>query len=50
MKEMRDSPSGSEKMLVDTPSSIAISKLHDVEAALGQAIRGKPEAMRLSLV
>jgi len=45
---MRDSPSGSEKVLVDSPP-VAIAKLRDVEAALGQAIRGKPEVLRLSL-
>jgi len=45
---MRESPSGSEKLLVDSPP-VAISKLRDVEGALGQAIRGKPEVIRLSL-
>ena len=45
---MRDSPSGSEKYLIDSPP-VAISKLRDVEAALGEAIRGKPEVLRLSL-
>ncbi len=48
MKEMRDSPSGSEKYLMDGPH-VVISKLRDVEAALGEAIRGKPEVLRLSL-
>jgi len=48
MKEMRESPNGSEEFLVDNPS-VAISKLKDVEHALGQAIRGKPEVIRLSL-
>src|SRR5260370_18220259 len=28
---------------------VAISKLRDIEAALGEAIRGKPEVLRLSL-
>src|SRR5665213_4512081 len=45
---MRESPSGSEKLLVDSPP-VAISKLRDVEGALGEAIRGKPEVIRLSL-
>jgi MoxR-like ATPase len=45
---MRDSPSGSEKYLIDSPP-VAIAKLRDIEAALGEAIRGKPEALRLSL-
>jgi MoxR-like ATPase len=45
---MRDSPSGSEKYLMDSPP-VATSKLRDVEAALGQAIRGKPDVLRLSL-
>jgi len=48
MKEMRDSPNGSEKFLVDNPA-VSLSKLRDVEAALGQAIRGKPDVLRLSL-
>src|SRR5450755_3204630 len=48
MKSMRDSPSGSEKYVIDSPP-IAISKLRDIEAALGEAIRGKPEVVRLSL-
>ena len=34
--------------MIDSPP-IAISKLRDVEAALGEAIRGKPEVLRLSL-
>src|SRR5258708_18961684 len=45
---MRDSPSASEKYLIDSPP-VAISKLRDIEAALGEAIRGKPEVLRLSL-
>ena len=45
---MRESPSGSEKLLVDS-APVAIAKLKDVEDALGQAIRGKPEVIRLSL-
>src|SRR3974390_1382925 len=45
---MRESSSGSEKLLVDS-LPVAISKLKDVENALGQAIRGKPEVIRLSL-
>src|SRR5713226_2119151 len=45
---MRDSPSGSEKYLIDSPP-VAILKLRDIEAALGEAIRGKPEVLRLSL-
>src|SRR5450631_1485106 len=45
---MRDSSTGSEKLLVDGPP-VAIAKLRDVEAALGEAIRGKPEVLRLSL-
>jgi len=48
MKEMRDSPNGSEKVALDNALA-AISKLREVEAALGQAIRGKPEVLRLSL-
>ncbi len=40
MKTMRDS--------VDSPPA-AISKLRDIETALGEAIRGKPEVLRLSL-
>src|ERR1700691_2052626 len=51
---MRDSPSGSEKYLIDSPPVAisapgALAKLRDVEAALGEAIRGKPEVLRLSL-
>lgn len=54
MKTMRESPSGSEKYLVDSPSvaistPVALAKLRDVESALGEAIRGKPEVLRLSL-
>jgi MoxR-like ATPase len=48
MKEMRESPTGGEKLLVDGPP-VAIAKLRDVEATLGEAIRGKPEVLRLSL-
>ena len=29
---------------------VALSKLNDLEAALGDAIRGKPEVLRLSLI
>ena len=45
---MREAPSGSEKYVIDSPP-VAISKLRDIEAALGEAIRGKPEVLRLSL-